>query len=324
MGLSKATIRFLAREHKRKPFGPSLLTLGRQNVLASGRDVRDILRTEGLPMFPEPESTDVRRAVGDEDADRGYIQDDEAFRMLGIRDVHSLDYSDFEGADIVTDLNRPVNAELRSRFDVIIDSGTSEHVFDVKQCLANIVSMLKVGGRILHFSPANNYMNHGFFQFSPTLFLDYYHANRFADLRCFIAEESRFLNYLRPLTFYTVPAGRDLPRMFSHSGLLVFFMAEKTNQSSADVVPLQNYYQSLFVSEAHSRSGAAGRPAQGFLSRARNRIPPSWKEFLFKYIMVFDHRNRWPLPFRLAVMNLLAFLDPGRKPWGLKIWGRLG
>jgi len=32
--------------------------------------------------------------------------------------------------------------------------------------MANIVRMLKPGGRIMHMQPMNNYVNHGFYQFS--------------------------------------------------------------------------------------------------------------------------------------------------------------
>ena len=87
--------------------------------------------------------------------------------MLGLRSLRALDFSDYEGADLIHDLNRPIPDSLRDRFDLIIDAGTTEHVFDVRQALTNYADMLRVGGRIFHSSPANNRLHHGFYQLSP-------------------------------------------------------------------------------------------------------------------------------------------------------------
>ena len=322
MGLSKAAVQFLAREHKRKPFHGSLLTLGRQRIACNITDVRDVFRVEGLTAVP-PGNTDGRKPAWPEDAALGYIDDTSVFQMLGFDDIHALDVSEFEGADMTADLNQPVDPRWHSLFDVIIDAGTSEHVFDVRQCLANVSSMLKPGGRVLHLSPANNYLNHGFYQFSPTLFLDYYRANKFDDLRCFVAEEDRYLSDISPLSFYAVPERAQPMRMFSDAGLAVFFIAEKTKNSSIANIPTQGYYQNLFKTEGSPNAAPTPKPS-GFVSGIKSRITPGQKEFLFKYAMVFDHRNRLPRPLRLLIMKLFPFLDPGRKPWGLKFWARLG
>jgi hypothetical protein len=39
--------------------------------------------------------------------------------------------------------------------------------------------MLRVDGRVLHLAPSSNHMDHGFYMFSPTLFVDFYAVNRF-------------------------------------------------------------------------------------------------------------------------------------------------
>jgi hypothetical protein len=36
---------------------------------------------------------------------------------------------------------------------------------------------VKEGGIIYHNAPANGYLNHGFYQMQPTLFMDYYREN---------------------------------------------------------------------------------------------------------------------------------------------------
>jgi len=52
-------------------------------------------------------------------------------RELGASKVSAMDVSEYEGADILHDLNVPAPANLHERFDLLIDGGTLEHVFNV-------------------------------------------------------------------------------------------------------------------------------------------------------------------------------------------------
>jgi len=49
MGLAKPALRFIAREHRRKPFTGPILTLGRQDVFATLDEARSPLASEGIP-----------------------------------------------------------------------------------------------------------------------------------------------------------------------------------------------------------------------------------------------------------------------------------
>ena len=89
---------------------------------------------------------------------------------LGANSVDSIDNSNFEGANIIWDMNIEL-VNIKKQYDTIIDIGTSEHVFNINQNLENISKLCKSGGRIIHCLPANNQCGHGFWQFSPELFL---------------------------------------------------------------------------------------------------------------------------------------------------------
>lgn len=91
------------------------------------------------------------------------------FRLLGARSIISLDYSPYEAATNLHDMNLPIPDSLRERFTAVHDGGTLEHVFNAPQALKNCMEMLQIGGHFLQVSPANNYMGHGFWQFSPEL-----------------------------------------------------------------------------------------------------------------------------------------------------------
>jgi hypothetical protein len=89
------------------------------------------------------------------------------FKYLGIDSLQSMDASAYEGADIVHDLNTPVPASLLTSFDVIFDGGTLEHVFNFPQAISNVRNMLRIGGLYMSVTVANNWLGHGFYQFSP-------------------------------------------------------------------------------------------------------------------------------------------------------------
>jgi hypothetical protein len=94
------------------------------------------------------------------------------FSALGI-DADFLDIHASRGVEIVGDLNEPVQAELVGRYDLVYDGGTMEHCFNVGQVMRNIIALGKVGAYIVHINPIN-YYNHGFFNFSPTFYYDFY------------------------------------------------------------------------------------------------------------------------------------------------------
>jgi hypothetical protein len=102
------------------------------------------------------------------------------FKALGARSVCSIDASAYEGADLVRDLNKPVDANLKEKFDLIYDGGTLEHVFNFPMALQNCMEMVREGGRLFTHTAANNWCGHGFYQFSPELFYSVLcHANGF-------------------------------------------------------------------------------------------------------------------------------------------------
>lgn len=88
---------------------------------------------------------------------------------LGAKNVSSMDVSTYEGATLIHDLNQPVPPELEERFDVVIDGGMLEHIFQFPVAIDNSMKMLKPGGHLILLTVANNNYGHGFYQFSPEL-----------------------------------------------------------------------------------------------------------------------------------------------------------
>ncbi|HBS51283.1 MAG TPA: hypothetical protein DEA05_14915 [Rhodobacteraceae bacterium] len=96
------------------------------------------------------------------------------FTALGFGEMESLDYSDYQGATHVWDLNRPVPEAWHGRYDFIFDGGTLEHVFNIPQAFANVFHMLAPGGVFAGANPYNGYPSHGMYQFAPELIWTYW------------------------------------------------------------------------------------------------------------------------------------------------------
>ena len=89
--------------------------------------------------------------------------------FLGVESLTVIDNSAYEGAQVIHDMNVAVPESLVGRFDVVIDGGTLEHVFNFPTAVSNVMRMVKVGGTAFITTPANNLCGHGFYQFSPEL-----------------------------------------------------------------------------------------------------------------------------------------------------------
>ena len=91
-------------------------------------------------------------------------------QVLAVETLDALDYSGYQGANLVHDLNQPLPPERQAKYDAVIDGGTLEHVFNFPAALRNAMVLAKPGGALFLCTPANNLFGHGFYQFSADLF----------------------------------------------------------------------------------------------------------------------------------------------------------
>ncbi len=129
------------------------------NVLSIGR-INNLILNDEYKKLSIDKSNDIY-------ADKILLEN------FNIDNLESLDYSDFEGANIIHDLNLPIEG-INKKFNTILDFGTSEHIFNIIQNLTNIAKLCEINGNIIHSLPANNNCGHGFWQFSPELFFNLY------------------------------------------------------------------------------------------------------------------------------------------------------
>lgn len=105
------------------------------------------------------------------------IETDSLYRALGFQTDY-LDVERVRGGEIIHDLNEPLPDHMVGAYDVVIDSGTLEHCFNVGQAMKNVASAVRVGGIVNHGNPMVM-INHGFYNFSPQFYYEFYIANGF-------------------------------------------------------------------------------------------------------------------------------------------------
>ena len=98
-------------------------------------------------------------------------------------------------ATIKHDMNYPMDLKYHNSYDLVIDSGTSEHVFNYAQVLMNISQCAKVNGFVYHSVPANGWLEHGFTQVSAEMLISWYESNGFEVIEAFYSRQSPTINY---------------------------------------------------------------------------------------------------------------------------------
>lgn len=154
MGYQTAIIRYLnKRPHIIK--NRSVLTLGK--LYPSPQLFGSISK-----IIPEIES------VSRDGFSEAFLKDHLKASKVSVGDVDA-----YQGADLIVNLNKPVESDLIDKFDTLIDFGTLEHLSNLTCAIENYFKLLKPGGFYCFLLPANNWLDHGFFQFSPTFFTDF-------------------------------------------------------------------------------------------------------------------------------------------------------
>jgi SAM-dependent methyltransferase len=161
MGLDTNAVKFLLCAKAAGVSFAHAATLGRQGLHVRPETLLDTLEKAGYTVTAD--SVAQLFATGG-----GFAEP--FLQLLGAEVRDSFDYSSFEGATHVHDINTPLPDGFHCRYDLVLDCGTLEHVFNFPAAMQNCMEMVKPGGHLLVITPANNFLGHGFYQFSPELF----------------------------------------------------------------------------------------------------------------------------------------------------------
>jgi SAM-dependent methyltransferase len=208
-----------------------MATLGRQELHASRPDLLSILRRNNY----HPSSQCQCKLL---DPTTVYAED--FFTLLGAKEIVAIDASNYEGAQVIHDMNEPIPDYLESSFDLFIDGGTLEHVFDFPTASRNCMRTVRPGGRFISLTMANNFSGHGFYQFSPELFFRLLSRENGYSMETCIEWEA-----VHGARFYQVPDPASLGtriELTSRTGTYLFIQARRIGNISVEYIPRQSDY----------------------------------------------------------------------------------
>ena len=177
-------------------------------------------------------------------ADIKYVGDRQFISSLGYSSLDNLDIDDGEGANVVADLNSHIPKKHVGKYDVVYNNGTLEHIFHTPNALGCVHDLLAPNGYAIHIGPANNYIDHGFYQFCPTLMIDYYTANNWKIHLCYLVNYNKPLNAdARYVPYNTRDFEADhLYGKMNEGRWGILFAAQKIEGATKGVVPTQYRY----------------------------------------------------------------------------------
>ena len=169
---------------------------------------------------------------------------------------------------------------------MVLDVGTLEHIFNFPAALAHCMDLVKVGGHFVTITPANNFMGHGFYQFSPELFFRVFSPENGFTLRRIVLHEA----FKFDADFYEVmdPAVSGLR---TELALLKPMELAVLAQRMSDVPLLVNPPQQSDYVASWQRSIERGNKPEalpsGLLWRMRLSVNRYWPTWLKQW------KNRW-------------------------------
>lgn len=203
-----------------------VLSLGHPDILATPDEVAGIFDGHLLPV--DDEQTSRERLGGD--SRNGYIGSSRVFfHELGT-EITCFDKRDTFGVNENFDLNYPIDARHDDSYSLVIDPGTVEHVMNVGTVLTSIVRALRVGGHSYHISPMSM-INHGYWNFSPVTYHDFYTANGFEIIRL-EGRRKKGISFEVPTT----------ARFKENVNLMIVCVAKKVRHVDKIVWPMQRKY----------------------------------------------------------------------------------
>lgn len=189
MGLDYNGVRLMAYTKTLDPSLDSIVMLGRQSLHTDAAGIRTVFEEFRIPF----EERDPQGLV---DAGNGYCEP--LLKHMGFGRVESIDFSDYEHPTHVHDFNQPLPPGFENSYDLVLDGGSLEHIFNFPVALRNCMRMVKPGGIFVTITPCNNHCGHGFYQFSPELYFSMMRkCNQFKLLDLFCHENSRNMPWQR-------------------------------------------------------------------------------------------------------------------------------
>lgn len=266
-----------------------VLMYGRERLAV---DFSRTLTLGRLQMFMRPKDLDAlvgrfqpgrRNSWAGVTADKGFAEP--LFMALGATSVDSMDYSDYEKASIIHDLNKPVKPELHGRFSCVVDGGTIEHVYNFPNAIQSCMEMVAHGGHYIGITPANNQMGHGFYQFSPELYFRLFAPeNGFEVKSMLLGTNHEWFEVSDPKVM------RERGQMMSSVALTLVVIARRIGPVPNIITPQQSDYVSAWTAVEAEQHGRTRPDEPAYRKLLRKLLPVKARTVLRNIAALFKER----------------------------------
>jgi len=143
------------------------------------------------------------------------------------------------------DLNQDLPHDLYLSCDILVDSGTAEHCFNIGKVFENYFYLLKPGGILIQYIPFFS-PNHGFWSANPTVVFDLASCNPVKILQCELQLYKGYRSYFAcgytPLDFSRV--GRFSVECLEPNDIVLVYFVYKKIGKGLFRFPIQAKYRS--------------------------------------------------------------------------------
>lgn len=241
MGISFVHAELILREHKFRPLPKTVHLIGRQTVQLGHEQYLQMLNSHGISPASAPIELDRTTSLAIATR-KDFITDSTFFGLLGVERIRAVDHSDFEGADIILDLNRPLPAEMVGAAEFVFGGSVLDNIFDPATYIRNIARLLAPGGRLFDQNIAS-FEFHPYLIASPAWYFDYFVSNGFEDCKVYFLQGG-FVQHLYGLDVDPEdPIISDLGNADNGSPFGVLIIAEKGAASAWERIPSQDQYR---------------------------------------------------------------------------------
>jgi len=191
-------------------------------------------KSDALPLFSETDSSKVLKILdSQEDKNALYDLTRLFYKNLGIKQYQTIDLNGLDGAHKF-DLNLELKEHygFKEVFNLVINNGTSEHVFNQKNIFLNSHNLASNKGIMVHMLPFFSWVNHGFYNFNPILFLDLAAVNDYEILDFSIGNRNKELIKGKKAEISKLSKtqqGKGLKQFFSHENSIIVKPTLKQN-----------------------------------------------------------------------------------------------
>ena len=239
MSINRAFCAAILNEHQYRPIRGKVLCIANLSVFMTPNEVATLAGQYGISVSAHQFAIDemtVSRGVGQVDM-RSF------FRVVCQTEVDVMDISDYEGAELIADLNDPIDQSLYNRYDVVIDGGTLDNIFDTATALRNFHNFLVPGGRLLCCNTSNSALfNSAYSGLPPDWYFDFFVLNRYADIVLYFSDRKpsvveigngrEYISEIR-LVEYSVPK-EEVKKLISEGGTIEMRMTRVDSEWKFD------------------------------------------------------------------------------------------